>query len=347
MHHFPAAQQFVAVAGGQVLQVLAQHFDQSNAPFQGRAVGGVHGRGATGVFVHDFLQAHQSLGRVNEVGVNIVGRGSAPVCLEGFEGSPDGLVKLSNLLIVDGGGVPAVTDKVDRSLGGQPTLGKGAGGELVGGGANAVSGSKQAADGGHLVVAPEVFGRRQVFGAADPRAGLAGMGTHDIGLGQVNLGGSVFRFDVLGGPSKGLGDGHVKKVFPSLFAYLVHLGRVALGQLLHGLIGAHVHRTQAGLNVHEHLVITERSGRGYGPTVGKILVQLIVTGNGVVLAQSIKHAGVEVLEPHAYRTVTVLEAGRHKAVLHLRHFGADGDHQSVGGTGGEHGVPGAANTFVN
>ena len=51
---------------------------------------------------------------------------------------------------------------------------------------------------------------------------------------------------------------------------------------------------------------------------------------------------MEVLEPHAHRAVAVLEPGGHKPVLHLGHFGADGDHQPVGRTGGEDRVPGAA-----
>ena len=93
-------------------------------------------------------------------------------------------------------------------------------------------------------------------------------------------------------------------------------------------------------------MIAQRSGGRYGAAVGEVLVQFIVPSNGIVLAQSVGNPSVEILEPHTHRAVTVLEAGRHEAVFHLGHFGADGNHQAVGRAGGEYRVPGAADSLV-
>ena len=56
---------------------------------------------------------------------------------------------------------------------------------------------------------------------------------------------------------------------------------------------------------------------------------------------------VEILEPHANWAIAILESGGHEPVLHLSHLSADGNHQSVGGTGSEHRVPSTSYTFVH
>ena len=217
----------------------------------------------------------------------------------------------------------------------------------MGGCAHTVAGGEEAADGGHLVVAPEVLRGCQVLGTADPGPGLAGVGTHDVGFGQHDLGRSLLRCNVLGGPGEGLRYGHIQEVFPCLVANLVHLDRVALGQLLHRLLGAHVHGAKTVPKVEVHLVVAKRCGSRDGRAVWLVLIQLCGSGNGVVLAQGVGDPGVEILEPHAHGTVAVLEPCGYEAVLHLSHFYARRDHQPVGRAGGEHRVPGPAQPLVH
>ena len=74
----------------------------------------------------------------------------------------------------------------------------------MGGAAHAVAGGEEAGDGGHAVVAPEVLRGGDFLRPADPGAAGGGVGAHEVGLGEDDLGGGLGRVDVLGGPEEGL-----------------------------------------------------------------------------------------------------------------------------------------------
>ena len=94
-------------------------------------------------------------------------------------------------------------------------------------------------------------------------------------------------------------------------------------------------------------MIAQRGRSGDRRPVGLVLVQLGGARFRVVLTQRVQHLGVEVLEPHAYRTIPVLEPGGNEAVLHLGHLDAGRDHEAVCRAGGENGVPGAAQALAD
>ena len=88
---------------------------------------------------------------------------------------------------------------------------------------------------GHVLIAPEVLFRSQVLGTADPGAGGTGVGADEIRLGCRDLRG-IFSsgWTSVSGPENGLGDGHVKEVFPRFGLELFHLLLVGLGVVLVG-----------------------------------------------------------------------------------------------------------------
>ena len=96
-----ATQQFVAAAGGQFLQVFAEHAHQFEATQQGRFVGGETGRNAGHVLVHQLLQAEQTLTGRQVIGVHVGIGGSVLIRLEGYHGRPYLLLEPVNLTIVD------------------------------------------------------------------------------------------------------------------------------------------------------------------------------------------------------------------------------------------------------
>ena len=94
-------------------------------------------------------------------------------------------------------------------------------------------------------------------------------------------------------------------------------------------------------------MIAERRGCRYNQTIGLVLVEFSLPGNRVVFSFRIGDLGTKILEPHAYRSITVLETGRDKTMLHLGHFGPDRDHKPISGPGRKHRVPGTSHSFIN
>ena len=111
-----------------------------------------------------------------------------------------------------------------------------AGGELVAGCANAVTGGEQTLDGGHRAVAPapalrQVVGyARQAFvgrstkvgRAGHPDTAAAGVRTEQVGLGRHQLGHLLLGLDVLANPDAALTDAHVEEVFPGFGFKVLH-----------------------------------------------------------------------------------------------------------------------------
>ena len=156
-------------------QVLAQQPYQVDTAHQCGLVGGVRHGSAAGILVHYLLQPHQPLPGRDVVWVDLFCRGHSLVPVEGLHGSQNGLLDTLHVGVIQRRDCLVIGHVVDRGFRGQTPLGKGTGRELVGGCADAVAGSEQPADGSHLVVAPEVVRRRQVFGTAYPSPGLPGV----------------------------------------------------------------------------------------------------------------------------------------------------------------------------
>ena len=246
-----------------------------------------------------------------------------------------------------GWGVGVVGHEIDGGLGGDTAFSERAGREFVWRGTYPVARGEQSLDRSHTVVTPEILAACDVFGAADPCARLAGMGTHDVGLGQNDLAWRIFGRYVLGCPGQCLGNCHIQEIFPCFIADLVHLSRVSIRYLLHRHIGPHIHGAEAVFDVQEHLMVPERSGCWDSRAVGLILLQFVRAGYGIIFAIGIKHLGVEILEPHTHGPVSSFESGGHESMFHLSHFGPDGNHETVCSAGGEHRVPRAAKPLTH
>ncbi len=230
--------------------------------------------------------------------------------------------------------------------------------------AHAVAGGEQALDRGHRTVAPVpaarqvlrdavevalVGGRRaQVFRARDPDAAAARVRAEQVGLGRHQLGVLLLGLDVLADPDAALADAHVEEVFPGLgLEVLDLLGRERFAQLGQRGDRVHVDRSVAVAHFLEHQVVAQARCRHRGLAVGRVVVEHGLVLDHVVLAVGVGRLGLEQQEPRADRTVAVLEAGRHEAVLHHRHLGAGLGGHRVGGARVPHRVPGAARALAH
>ena len=97
------------------------------------------------------------------------------------------------------------------------------------GSARAVTCCEKRLHGGHVVVAPEVLGRGDILGTADPCAGCAGMGTDEVRFGGGDFGSFFFGLNVHARPEERLADGHIQEVFPCLALKFFHFSLESLG----------------------------------------------------------------------------------------------------------------------
>ena len=344
------------VAGGQLLAVLFQVLQQLEARVEQGLGGRVQGGAASAVLVRALHQAHHEVVRGDVVGVHDRVGGNADVGLEGFPGLVDLFGEIGSLFSQGGLEVLVVDDPAHHLLAGDAALGVGARGELVAGGADAVSAGEQAVDRGHAVVDLAVVGLDFVLvrhpgfvRAGDPDAAAAGVGTEQVRLGRHDLGALLLGLGVRAGPEVGLADAHVEEVFPGFALEVLLLLGVQVGEGgLQGAGGIHVDGAAAFAHFTEHHVVTQAGRDDVTLGVAAILVGLQhgLVGGAVIFALGIGGFGLEQQEPSADRAVTVLEAGGDEAVFHHRHLGADLSAHGVGGTSVPNRVPGAAHAFT-
>ncbi len=193
-----------------------------------------------------------------------------------------------------------------------------------------ITGAEQALDGGHAIVAPVVFRRRDVLGTGTPGAATGCVRAHDIGFGRGELGILVFRIDVGRRPQHRLADGHAEEVVPADFFQM---------RILESFHRHHVDRSAPGIDLADEGMIAQTGGDGAMRAVRGLDVEIFLADHFlqlrppfrfVLFAQSILRIGLEVQEVGPDRTIAVLKTGQHDAVFHLRHFRTGLDQQAIG-----------------
>src|SRR5207237_81227 len=156
---------------------------------------------AAAIFVHQLLQTLQALLRIDVVRVDIARHDRIPVDPVMLHGLEDLVLAALDLLIgYDDAFALAVVDVFAGGLRCSAAFGERPRREGVRRAADRVTGTEQAFDRGHAVVAPEILGRGNVLGTRAPGPRTGRVGAHDVGLGGGQLRVLVLGIHVGRGP---------------------------------------------------------------------------------------------------------------------------------------------------